>query len=286
MKKHTYKWDSTATLGLVTLLVLMGTAIGVAVALSRGTEKPVVIPDEIPSDAVNVELPADQLAAVETLLSPLLKGEVPAFSDAQSLDAGRVMASLLVHLAGDTNTYEKTPEGALLIPAEEGDVLFDRLFGETPPREGLALGQGVTYDAGKEQYLVHLTANSDWYRSEAQVKITSTQTLDDTVFVHAEIALPVAVPQETPVPTPEETIPPEETEVPDGQEPEQDSEQDNGQDGVASDGETTSTPVPTPTAEPEPTPTPEPTYRVVRQVVFTILYQNDRYTLVAMRDVG
>lgn len=278
MKNQEHKWDSTATVGLATLMVLIAALVAAVVGLSRPEEKEKVTSD-IPSAAVNVELPGDKLAAVEELLTPLLRGDVAAFSDQQTLNVGQVMASLLFHLAQGENAYEQTEEGVLLIPAGDGDALFEALFGVVPPRESLMMNGMAGYDPESGCYRVQMVSNVDRYRTDAQVKITSTQTLDDTVYVHAEMLVSVTpeptVPPETPVPT--VTVAP--TDIP-VEETDEESDTTTGEPEPSEDTEVSEEPevtlTPEPTEEPTPDVTPEPTYEVIRRVVFTLLYENDR----------
>ncbi len=275
MSERSMKWDSTATVGLVTLLAVSLLIVALIIGLSRPPKKE-PIPDSVPENAVPVELPEEQLLEMENRLTPLLLGQVEAFTGPEDIKVDQVMQALLFHGVWEATAFEETEDGAAKVPFVWAEERFEALFGQKLPYKEVN-AEGLRYEPETDEYVVyaHTTTNAHWYSGENHwVNIVSTQTLDDTVFVHAEVIGETLV-----TPTPEVTPTPSETPLPEATE--------EGEETAAPQEteETEETAQLTATPEPTPTPTPVLEEHTDRKVVCTLLYENGRYTLMAMRDV-
>ena len=202
MKKRS--WDREATVGLLTIAVLLLGGLLLSSALLHhkplpGKQTPSATESgTVPQEATDVALPADKLTTAQTIATPLLRGNVRAFSSAAEANDKEVLTALLLHASLDEGEGEQI-DGRYYFDASEIHDEFSLLLGRATRRVTFSVNDPVSLVDGK--YCVDPEKAKGVYFPADRVTAVSAQTLDDTVYVHFTVDRPVTPPTDETEPT-------------------------------------------------------------------------------------
>ena len=265
-----FEWEPAAKIGFATIIaavIIVILIIGGGIK-NKNTDLPNTY---IPNDAANLGLSEEKLNTIRGMLEPLLRGGFSPFDGADNIPSGEAVYSILSHLRS-SNDYPIDSNGASLIPAAEVDALFVSLFGVSPPRGDVGTTALYNRESGMYEFL------GGEYHSEYIIDILSTRTLDDVVYIHVLVKVPLSLP-------PSSAIPPssvEESEVSsDMSESSQDSTTETSSDITISQTESTVT------SEDESANSDIEIaeYETVRNAIFTLNFVDGAYIITELRDV-